>query len=138
MIREFREFIMRGNVMDMAIGIIIGGAFGGIVSSLVSEVIMPPIGMLLAGIDFKNLHVTLQSAQGTKAAVNLNYGAFLNAIINFLIIAFVIFLVIKGLNKLKRKPVPPPPGPPTTKPCSQCLETIHIDAKKCKFCTSPA
>jgi large conductance mechanosensitive channel len=138
MIREFREFIMRGNVMDMAIGIIIGGAFGGIVSSLVGDVIMPPVGMLLAGIDFKNLHATLQAAEGTKAAVNLNYGAFLNAVINFLIIASVIFLIIKGLNRLKRKPIPPPPGPPTTKPCSQCLETIHIDAKKCKFCTSPA
>jgi len=144
MIREFREFIMRGNVMDMAIGIIIGGAFGGIVSSLVTDVIMPPIGMLLAGIDFKNLSITLKSATeatGTAPAtkaVLLNYGAFINAVINFLIIASVIFIIIKGLNKLKRKPVPPPPGPPTTKPCSQCLETIHIDAKKCKFCTSPA
>jgi large conductance mechanosensitive channel len=142
MIREFREFIMRGNVMDMAIGIIIGGAFGGIVTSLVNDVIMPPIGLLLAGIDFKNLSIVLKegvaatdSAPAVKPVL-LNYGSFINVLINFVIIAFVIFSLVKGLNKLKRKPLPPAPGPATTKPCGQCLETVHIDAKRCKFCTS--
>ncbi len=144
MIREFREFIMRGNVMDMAVGIIIGAAFGGIVNSLVNDVVMPPIGQVLAGIDFKDLAITLKAAEGVegakgfKPAVQLNYGAFLNALINFLIIASAIFFLIKGLNKLKSKPLPPPSGPPTSKTCSQCLEIIHVDAKKCKFCTSPA
>jgi len=139
MIREFREFIMRGSVMDMAIGIIIGAGFGAIVQSLVNDVIMPPIGMVLAGIDFKNLSVTLKAATEATAgapatkAVLLNYGAFINAIINFLIIAFVIFLLVKGLNSLKRKP---PAPTASSKTCVQCLETIHIDAKRCKFCTS--
>ena len=134
MIREFREFIMRGNVMDMAVGLIVGAAFGAIVKSLVDDVIMPPIGMILAGIDFKNLSFTLKAATETTKAVTLNYGAFVNAVINFLIMAFVIFTVIKALNRLKRQPAPPTPS---TKPCGQCLETIHVDAKKCKFCTSP-
>jgi len=133
MIREFREFIMKGSVMDMAIGIIIGAAFGTIVTSLVNDVLMPPIGLVLAGIDFKNLHVVLKAADGPKGPVLLNYGAFINAIINFLIIGFVIFILVKGLNKLKRK-APAPTA--STKTCVQCLETIHVDAKKCKFCTS--
>lgn len=133
MIREFREFIMRGSVMDMAIGIIIGAAFGTIVTSLVNDVLMPPIGIILAGIDFKNLHIVLKAAEGNKAAVQINYGAFLNAVINFLIVGFVIFILVKGLNKLKRKP---PAPTASTKTCVQCYETIHIDAKKCKFCTS--
>ena len=92
--------------------------------------------MILAGIDFKNLSVTLKEGTEATKPVLLNYGVFINVVINFLIIAFVIFMIVKGLNKLKRKPVPPPPGPVTTKACGQCLETIHIDAKKCKFCTS--
>ena len=133
MIREFREFIMKGSVMDMAIGIIIGAAFGTIVTSLVNDVLMPPIGIILAGIDFKNLHIVLKAAEGNKAAVQLNYGAFLNAVINFLIVGFVIFILVKALNKLKRKP---PAPTASTKTCVQCYETIHIDAKKCKFCTS--
>lgn len=132
MIREFREFIMKGSVMDMAIGIIIGAAFGTIVTSLVNDVLMPPIGMLLAGIDFKNLTITLKSGTDTAKPVLLNYGAFINAVINFLIIGFVIFLLVKALNKLKRKP---PAPTASTKTCVHCIETIHIDAKKCKFCT---
>ena len=141
MIREFREFIMKGSVMDMAIGIIIGAAFGGIVTSLVNDVLTPPIGIILAGIDFKNLSITLKAgadAAGAAPAVKpvlLNYGAFINAVLNFLIIGFVIFIIVKGLNKLRRKP---PQATASTKPCTQCMETIHIDAKKCKFCTSPA
>jgi large conductance mechanosensitive channel len=133
MIKEFREFIMRGNVMDLAIGIVIGGTFAKIVTSLVNDILMPPIGLILAGIDFKNLSVTLKSATDTHKAVNLNYGMFINAVIDFVIIAFVIFLVIKVINRLKREK---PAVTPSTKPCPQCLETIHIDAKKCKFCAS--
>lgn len=134
MFKEFREFIMRGSVMDMAIGLIVGAAFGAIVKSLVDDVIMPPIGMILAGIDFRNLSFTLKAATDTTKAVSINYGSFINAVINFIIIASVIFMIIKALNRLKRQPVP---ATPSTKPCPQCLETIHIDAKKCKFCTSP-
>lgn len=142
MIREFREFIMRGSVMDMAIGIIIGAAFGAIVNSMVNDVLMPPIGQVLSGIDFKDLAITLKAQVGVegakdfKPAVLLKYGMFLNAVINFLIVGFVIFILVKALNKLKRKPLPPPSGPPTSKTCPQCLEIIHVDAKKCKFCTS--
>ena len=138
MIREFREFIMKGSVMDMAIGIIIGAAFGSIVTSLVNDVIMPPIGLILAGIDFKNLTITLKAGvEATEKVaavkpVTLNIGAFINAVINFLIIGFVIFILVKALNKLKRKP---PAPTATTKTCVHCIETIHIDAKKCKFCT---
>jgi large conductance mechanosensitive channel len=136
MIREFREFIMRGNVMDMAVGIIIGGAFGVIVKSLVDDVIMPGIGLILAGIDFRSLAITLKAGDSTTKPVLIYYGVFINAVINFIIIAFVIFMLIKGLNKLKRKPLPPASGPPTSKTCPQCMEIIHVDAKKCKFCTS--
>ena len=139
MMKEFREFILRGNVMDLAIGIVIGGTFAKIVTSMVNDILMPPIGLLLAGIDFKNLTLTLKTATEATAtapatkAVTLNYGAFINAVIDFVIIAFVIFMVIKVINRLKRHP---PPATPHTKPCPQCLETIHSDAKKCKFCTS--
>jgi large conductance mechanosensitive channel len=137
MIKEFREFIMRGNVMDLAVGIIIGGAFGVIVASLVNDVIMPVVGLALAGIDFKTLAITLKAADpaANKPAVLLNYGLFINAVINFVIIGLVIFIIIKAVNKLKRQP---PPPTPSTKACTQCLESIHKDAKRCKFCTSPA
>jgi len=135
MIKEFREFIMRGSVIDLAVGIIIGGAFGVIVKSMVDDVIMPLIGLALAGIDFKHLAITLKAAAGDKPAVLLNYGLFINAVINFVIIGFVIFLIIKAINRLKCQP---PPPTPSTKACAQCLESIHKDAKRCKFCTSPA
>jgi large conductance mechanosensitive channel len=115
MLQEFKKFAMRGNVIDMAVGIIIGGAFGKIVSSLVTDVIMPPIGLLLGGIDFSSFSITLKEATETAAAVTINYGVFLNTIINFLIIAWAIFVVIKGMNSLKKKeeekPAPAPPKP---------------------------
>lgn len=115
MLQEFKKFAMRGNVIDMAVGIIIGGAFGKIVSSLVTDVIMPPIGLLLGGIDFGSFSITLKEATETAAAVTINYGVFLNTIINFLIIAWAIFVVIKGMNSLKKKeeekPAPAPPKP---------------------------
>jgi large conductance mechanosensitive channel len=102
-IKEFRDFAIKGSAVDMAIGIIIGAAFGKIVSSLVSDVIMPPLGILIGGVDFKNLKVTLKAASGEAAAVTLNYGQFINTVVDFLIVAFTIFLVVKGLNSLKRK-----------------------------------
>ncbi|MBU2229368.1 large-conductance mechanosensitive channel protein MscL [Patescibacteria group bacterium] len=103
MLKEFKEFAMKGNVMDMAVGVIIGAAFGKIVSSLVSDVIMPPIGVLTGGVDFANLSITIKKATETAEAVTMNYGLFLNSIVDFIIIAFVIFIVIKQINKLKKK-----------------------------------
>jgi len=112
MMSEFREFAMRGNVMDMAVGIIIGGAFGKIVSSFVNDVLMPPIGMMLGGVDFSELAVTLKEAAGESAAVTLNYGTFIQTVVDFLIIAFAIFMAIKAMNTLKRKEEAKPEAPP--------------------------
>lgn len=117
-IKEFREFAIKGNMIDMAVGIIIGAAFGKVVSSLVSDVIMPPIGAILAGVDFTNLAITLRQATGDKPAVLLHYGKFIQAMVDFIIVAFAIFLLVKGVNKLRRaqeKPAPPPPPPPPSK-----------------------
>jgi len=114
MMQEFKKFAMRGNVVDMAVGIIIGGAFGKIVSSFVADVIMPPIGLLIGGVDFSNLSITLKDAVGDAAAVTVNYGVFIQTVLDFLIVAFAIFMVIKGMNSLKKKEEEapaPPPGP---------------------------
>ena len=112
MLNEFKEFAMKGNVVDLAVGVIIGGAFGKIVSSFVEDVIMPPIGMLLGGVDFKTLALVLKAAEGKSAAVMLNYGKFIQTVVDFAIIAFVIFMAIKAMNALKRKAeAAPPPGP---------------------------
>ncbi len=115
MLKEFKEFAMRGNVVDMAVGIIIGSAFGKIVTSFVNDVIMPPLGLIIGGVDFKDLEYTLKDAEGEIAAVTLKYGMFIQNIFDFIIIAFAIFLAIQGMNKLKKKeeaaPPPPPPGP---------------------------
>jgi large conductance mechanosensitive channel len=146
MIKEFKEFVMRGNVLDMAVGIIIGAAFGSIISSLVADVIMPPIGLLLGNIDFSNLFLVLkegkvagpyESLAAAKAAgaVSINYGFFINTIITFLIVAFAIFLLIRNVNKLVRQQAAPPPVP-TTKECPFCLSTIPIKATRCGHCTS--
>jgi large conductance mechanosensitive channel len=146
MLKEFKEFAMRGNVVDMAVGIIIGAAFGTIVKSLVADVIMPPIGLLLGNVDFSNLFVVLKEgatagpfaslAEAQKAgAVTLNYGIFINTIISFLIVAFAVFLLVRGMNKMKREEEGPP-AEPTTKECPYCLSTIPIMAKRCAFCTS--
>ena len=129
MIKEFKEFAMRGNVVDMAVGIIIGAAFGKIVTSLVNDIIMPPIGMLLGGMDFSDLAFTLREAMGDVPAVMLNYGVFINTIINFVIIAFAIFMVIKGMNAMKRKEEAAPSEPP--KPSNQEVLLTEIrDALK--------
>lgn len=142
MLKEFREFAIRGNVVDMAVGIIIGAAFGAIVKSLVSDVIMPPIGLLLGKVDFANLFIVL-SGRGTSyatiaeaqaaGAVTLNYGVFINTIISFIIVSFAVFMVIKNINRLKRQE---PAPEPTTKECPYCLSHIPIKAKRCAFCTS--
>ena len=146
MLKEFKEFVMRGNVVDMAVGIIIGAAFGGIVNSFVSDVIMPPIGLLLGKVDFANLYIILREgtvagpfaslAEARKAgAVTISYGVFINTVINFLILAFVVFLFIRNINKLRRTEVAPPAAP-TTKECTYCFSTIPIKATRCPNCTS--
>ena len=112
MVKEFKEFAMRGNVVDMAVGIVIGAAFGKIVSSFVNDVLMPPIGMLLGGVDFSDLMITLKDAVGESPAVILKYGVFVNTVLDFLIVAFAIFMVIKGMNALKKKEEAAPPAPP--------------------------
>ena len=132
MLKEFREFAVKGNAVDMAVGIIIGAAFGKVVTSLVNDVIMPPIGMLLGGTDFSSLSITLQEKVGETAAVLISYGKFFNSILDFVIVAFCIFLVVKQMNRLKRTP----PSEPTTKNCPQCLSTIPIKAMRCAHCTS--
>jgi large conductance mechanosensitive channel len=147
MLKEFKEFAMRGNVVDMAVGIIIGAAFGTIINSLVSDVIMPPIGLLFGNIDFSNLFIVLR--QGAKeagpygslaaakaaGAVSINYGFFINTVISFVIVAFAVFLLIRGVNKMKRQ-AETPPAVPTTKECPYCLSTIPIKATRCGHCTS--
>jgi large conductance mechanosensitive channel len=142
MIKEFKDFIMRGNVLDLAIGVIIGGAFGKIVSSLVTDVLMPPIGMLLGKVDFSNLYLNMSGgsfsslADAQKAgAATLNYGLFLNNVINFLIVALVIFIIVKQVNRLQ-KPAAQPEAEPTTKECPFCKSTIPIKATRCPNCTS--
>jgi large conductance mechanosensitive channel len=144
--KDFKTFAMRGNVVDMAVGIVIGGAFGTIVKSLVDDVIMPPIGMLLGRVDFSNLFLTIKA--GTEAgpygsvaaakeagAVTLNYGLFVNSVVSFLIVAFSVFLVIRAMARLQR-PEPAPVAAPTTKDCPYCLTTIPIKAVRCPNCTS--
>jgi len=138
MLKDFKEFAMRGNVMDLAVGVIIGAAFGKVVSSLVEDVIMPPIGKLLGHVNFSDLYVNLsgkiyKSLIDAKAdgAATLNYGLFLNTVINFLIVAFAVFLVVHQVNRWTKKPTAP-----TTKDCPQCALTIPIAAKRCGHCTS--
>ena len=147
MLKEFKEFAMRGNVLDMAVGIIIGGAFGTIIGSLVSDVIMPPIGMALGNVDFSNLFILLKD--GAKAAgpyasladakaagaVTINYGIFINSVISFLIVAFAVFLLIRSMNKLKREEAAPS-AEPTTRDCPFCFTAIPLKASRCPQCTS--
>ncbi len=142
MFKEFKEFAMRGNVLDMAVGIIIGAAFGKIVSSLVADVLMPPIGVILGKVDFSNLFINLSgqsfpSVDAAKAAgaATLNYGMFLNTVINFVIVAFAIFLLIKQVNRFTAKKEEAP-ADPTTKECPRCLSQIPIKATRCAHCTS--
>jgi large conductance mechanosensitive channel len=129
MLKEFKAFIMRGNVIDLAVAVIIGGAFGKIIGSLVNDILMPVIGLLIGGIDFSGLAFTLGSAKVT-------YGIFINNLIDFLIIALVIFLMIKGINGLQKKPAPAAPAAPVTKECPRCFSVIPIKATRCPNCTS--
>ncbi len=146
MFKDFKEFAMRGNVVDMAVGIVIGAAFGTIVKSFVADVLMPPIGLLLGNVDFSNFFVTLK--EGAKAsgpygslaaakaagAVTLNYGFFINTVISFLIIAFSVFLLVKAINGMKRKEVES--AEPTSRECPFCLSLIPVKASRCPHCTS--
>lgn len=140
MFKEFRTFIVRGNVLDLAIAVIMGAAFGQIVTSLVNDIIMPPIGLVLGKVNFTNLYINLSSkhyaslAQAKAAgAPTINYGSFINTILNFLIIAFVIFIVIRQVNRLKK---PAPVVAPTTKSCAFCISEIPLEATRCPHCTS--
>jgi large conductance mechanosensitive channel len=147
MMKEFKDFAMKGNVVDMAVGIIIGGAFGTIIKSMVDDVLMPPIGLLLGGVDFSNIFVLLK--EGGKAAapyagvadakaagaVTMNFGLFFNAIISFLIVAFAVFLLVRGMNAMRRQQEAPPAAP-TTRECPFCFSTIAIKASRCPQCTS--
>ncbi len=140
---EFKQFVTRGNVIDMAVGVIIGGTFGKIVSSMVSDIIMPPIGLLLGKVDFSNLYLNMSGktfaslAEAQKAgAPTLNYGLFLNNVINFLIVAFVIFMMIKQINKLQKPAKSAVPAAPATRECPFCCSTVAIKAVRCPNCTS--
>lgn len=140
MLKDFKQFIMRGNVLDLAVAVIIGGAFGAIVTSMVNDIVMPPIGLLLGKVDFKDLFVSLNgqtypnlAAAKTAGAPVIAYGQFLNTVVNFLIIAFVIFMVIRQVGRFQKKPAP---AAPTTKDCPQCFTSIPLAAKRCPNCTS--
>jgi large conductance mechanosensitive channel len=133
MLKEFKDFALKGNVVDMAVGIIIGAAFGKIVSSLVADVLMPPFGVLMGNADFSSLVITLREAHDKVPAVTIRYGVFINTVIDFLIVSFAIFLVIKQMNRLQK---PEAAAAPTTKECPYCLMSIPIQAGRCGHCTS--
>jgi large conductance mechanosensitive channel len=147
MLKDFREFAVRGSVVDMAVGIIIGAAFGVIVQSLVNDVIMPPVGLALGNVDFANLYILLR--EGTEpapyltveaareaGAITINYGLFINAVISFLIVAFAVFILIRYINKLKRPTETPEPVAPSMKKCEYCVSDIPTEARRCPHCTS--
>jgi large conductance mechanosensitive channel len=147
MLKEFKEFALKGNVLDMAIGIIIGAAFGTIVRSLVDDVIMPPIGIIIGNVDFSALFIMLKQGNvpppyntlveaKSAGAVTLNYGSFINNIISFIIVAFSVFMLVKGMNQLRRKKENIPDAEPTIKDCPYCYSKISIKAQKCPACTS--
>jgi large conductance mechanosensitive channel len=146
-VKEFREFAVKGNVVDMAVGIIIGGAFGTVVSSFVNDVMMPPLGMLVGDIDFQDMMVVLKegsvpgpyqtlAAAKDAGAVTLNLGMFINAAVSFTIVAFAVFLLVKGINRLKRQEATAPPPAPSTKECPFCASAIPLKATRCPYCTS--
>ena len=140
MFKEFKEFAMKGNVLDMAVGIVIGAAFGGIVTSFVNDVLMPPLGKLIGHADFSNLFISLNgerfdtiAAAKAAGAATLNYGLFINAVVNFLIVAFAIFLLVRAVNRMRKAA---PAAAPTTRECPRCLSSVPLKATRCAFCTS--
>ena len=135
MLQDFKKFALRGNVVDMAVGIIIGGAFGTIVKSMVSDIIMPPIGILLGNVDFSGLTLVLREATDSAEAVTINYGVFLDNVVSFLIVAFAVFLLVRAMVKMQGKEEAAPP-PPSQKECPFCASAIAIKAKRCPNCTS--
>ncbi|MBC7228211.1 MAG: large conductance mechanosensitive channel protein MscL [Thermoflexales bacterium] len=142
MLKEFKEFALRGNVLDMAIGIIIGAAFGSVVSSLVKDILMPPIGFLLGKVDFSNLFISLSGHYTSLAeaqaagAPTINYGVFLNTVLNFIVVAAaVFFFIVRPVNRIRQAKAPAPAAP-TTKECPYCLSTIPLKATRCPYCTS--
>ena len=143
MLKEFKEFAMKGNVLDMAVGIIIGAAFGKIVSSFVSDVLMPPIGLLTGRVNFSDLFINLSdkeyaSIAEAKAAgaATINYGLFINSVIDFIIVAFAVFLLVRQVNRMRKTAEAAPTAPPDTKDCPYCLSRVALKAKRCAFCTS--
>ncbi len=136
-IKEFKEFAMRGSVLDLAIGIIIGGAFGKVVSSMVNDMLMPPLGVIMGGVDFSFLGITIREATAAHPAAVFRYGVFINNLINFTIVTFAIFLLIKGVNRMKRgDEVKTALAAATTKLCPECFMSIPIEARRCGHCTS--
>ena len=147
MLKEFKEFAIKGNVVDMAVGIIIGAAFTGVVQSLVKDVLMPPLGLLMGGVDFSNFFMVLKegsipapyetmAAAKEAGAVTINYGVFINTILSFLIVAFAVFILIRYINKLKRPQEKPEPVAPSVKKCNYCYSDIPVEATRCPHCTS--
>jgi large conductance mechanosensitive channel len=144
MLHEFREFAVKGSVVDMAVGVIVGGAFGKIVNSVVNDLIMPPIGKLMNNLNFNDLFINLDASKSVESLAKAKeagvpvfaYGAFLTTVLDFTILAFCIFLMVKAINVLRRSPAPASAGPPTTKECAFCCSTIPIKATRCAHCTS--
>ena len=132
MLKEFKEFAMKGSVVDMAVGVVIGGAFGKIVTSFLNDVLMPPLGLLTSDVDFTEHKLTLKHAEGAAKAVTVNYGAFITAIIDFTIVAFAVFMLVKAMNSLKREA-----PPPDEKKCPECLLDVPLGAKRCGHCGQP-
>jgi large conductance mechanosensitive channel len=135
LLKEFKSFAMRGNVVDMAVGIIIGASFGKIISSLVNDILMPPIGVLIGGMDFSSLGIIIKTATPENAAVIIKYGVFINILIDFLIVAFAMFMIIQAMNRIVKK-ADAAPAIPTTKECPECLMVIPLQAKRCGHCTA--
>jgi len=129
MLKEFKEFVMRGNILDLAVAVIIGGAFGKIIGSLVNDIIMPVIGLVMGGVNFSELSITVGAAV-------IKWGSFVQTVVDFLIVAFVIFLIVKGANAMKKAPTPAAPAEPITKDCPRCFSTISIKATRCSHCTT--
>src|SRR5688572_14448448 len=133
MLKEFKEFAVKGNVVDLAVGIIIGAAFTGIVQSLVNDILMPPLGWVIGNIDFSQLAIDLPARSAEDEPVTINYGKFINALINFVLVAFAVFLLVKQINRLKRKEAPPAPN---TKNCPYCISPMDLKATRCPHCTA--